>query len=437
MNWKAFEQYMQTLMREEHIAGASVAVSKDGEVIYQKGFGVRNIATGEPVTPETMMGIASISKSFTALAIMRMAADGLIKIEDPVIKYLPEFKLKGVADMSTIKIHHLLSHTTGLPPVKRRQDIKFFAEHLRYLSQYDIEMLGEPGAYFSYANDMFLLLGALIERLTGYTYTRYMTRLLDELEMKRSTYYVEELQKFKDVTVPYVLEPKTKAWQEAAWPQLGVYEVGGGVRSCVSDLLHYGEMFVQGGQYAGQTILPQALLQKMWQPVYEVGRGQYYGYALKSMKYNGVTLVEHGGSQPGVASNFGFVPEEKLVVAVLTNVTGVPSNSIWLAAVNTALNLPLEQLRSVEPQYKASTEEKQRFVGAFQSDEGGAFEVSLQNGQLIGKSGVETYTLRVSDAHTLVINEKKIKNVVKFYFHEHEAKAWAVFVGSRMLRRVQ
>ena len=434
-NWEAFADYVKGLMLEEHIPGVAVAVSKNGKIIYQQGFGQRNVEKGLPVTPDTIMGIASVSKSFTALQIMRLAAEGVIKVDDLVSKHLPDLKLPNI-DMSKVTIHHLLSHTTGLPPVERHQDHKFFDKHIEYLNNYSITPLGEPSEYFSYANDTFLLLGAIIEKYSGKLYNRYMTQLLDELEMYNSTYYIEELQKFDDVTENYIYDKNSNSWETRPWPELGVFEVGGGVRSCVTDLLHYGELYINDGMYKQKQIIPKEYLEQMWQPVYEVAAGQFYGYALKSTPdYNGVTLVEHGGSQPGVASNFGFVPEEKLVVVVLTNVTGAPASSIWQAAVNSALGLPLDYQHNPQHKTTLTNEQIDKLTGFYAADEGGNVLIYRDGTQIKAVSNNEHFTLHAVSPTMLAINEKKIKNIVKLYLRDGQEKAWAAFAGSRMLLR--
>ncbi len=431
--WSAFERYVEKTMHDEQIVGAAVAVSQNGQVVYQNGFGVRDLATQAPVTPETVFGTASVSKSFTALVIMQLASEGRLSVQDPVTKYLPELRLRGVEQMDEIKIHHLLSHTTGLPPMHRRQELRTFDQHIEYLSSAEYEMLGKPGDYLSYCNDSFLLLGAIIERLTGRLYRRVMTeRVLDRLEMNRSTYTLEELNRMTNVTVPYLYNKKTHSHDTAAWPELGNYEVGGGVRSTALDLLKYGQLYLDSGECHGRALVSPQLLRTMWQPVYPIGRLTAYGYALQSTPYGAVTLVEHGGSQPGVSSNFGFVPERGLTVAVLTNVTGVSANAIWLAAVNTALGLPLDQKRSIEPEYQASPEELQRLIGTYRSAEGGNLRVFMDGDRLMVENEGERFSLRASSGQTLVYDYRGPK-VLRFHFRD--GKPWAVFSGLRMLRR--
>lgn len=300
--WPLFEEYMSRKMEEERIAGAAVAVSRHGELLFQKGFGVRDLETKEPVTPDTVFGIASVTKSFTAMAVMQLAEEGKLSIEDPVNAYLPEFSLASLEDTSSVCIHHLLSHTTGLAPIRRREELCRLSDHLEYLAGEPHELLGRPGEYFSYCNDTFLLLGLIVERVTGRLFRRHVTsRLLDPLEMNRSTFSLEEVKRLSDVSVPYVKDSDGNGLKRADWPLLGNYEVGGGIRSNVRDLLKYGQLYINGGYCQGENIVSEASLRRMWHPVHKIGRNTYYGYALKStLGREGMTLVEHGGSQPGV-----------------------------------------------------------------------------------------------------------------------------------------
>jgi CubicO group peptidase (beta-lactamase class C family) len=210
-DWPLFEHYVEQAMKENHIVGAAVAVADESQLLYARGFGVKDLESQDPVTPETIFGCASVSKSFTAMAIAQLAGQGMLAVDNPVIEHIPEFRLVGMKDMCDVKIRHILSHTTGLPPMTRRQDIIDLDEHLRYIASAEYELLGEPGEYFSYCNDTFLLNGLIIQRKSGQLYRRYMTRhILDAAGMNRSTYNLEELEKMGNLSTPYSYNSNTK-----------------------------------------------------------------------------------------------------------------------------------------------------------------------------------------------------------------------------------
>ncbi len=444
--WDEFEQYVARVMEENHIAGAAVALSVGNEVVYAKGFGVRDIETGDKVTPESIFGVASVSKSFTSLAINQLADAGLLSIDDPVTKYIPELTFRGCPDMSKVQTRHILSHSTGLPPMTRRQDIIAFSDHVKFLNAEEYELLGPPGEYFSYANDTFLLNGHIIERLTGQLYRRYMTQhVLDAIGMHRSTYNLEELEKMGDVTVPYNYNKEKGVLERQSWPVLGTYEVGGGVRSNVLDLMKYASVYLNGGVAPnGQRLVDRDAIKRMCTPVIQTGRKSFYCLGLQTTPdYCGVTLVEHGGGQPGVSSNFGFVPQKGIACAVLTNVGGVPAGAIWLAAVNMSLGFPIDQKRSVEVEWAdVPPGYLERFIGTYSCNEGGRIIVMIDedNGcehpasARILANG-EEFRLSISDERTLFYQAPEQQVAVKFFFRQGEEKPWAALAGSRMLRR--
>ncbi len=437
-DWSRFEDFTEQLMNESHTVGAAVSISKNHRTLYSGGFGVRDRENQRPVSPETIFGIASVSKSFTALAISQLADEGRLSVDDPVVDHLPEFSLRGVDDMRKIKIRHLLSHTTGLPPMKRRQEIETFDEHLTYLAEAGYKLLGEPGEYFSYCNDTFLLLGAIIQRKTDRLYRRAMTgRILDPLQMNRSTYSLKEIEKFENVSVPYIYNEDEDEFSIPDWPDLGTYEVGGGVRSCVSDLIKYGRLYISEGEFNGRRLIGSEHIRRMYQPVHQVGRNSHYCFGLRiTADYHGVTLVEHGGGQPGVSSNFGFIPEKGIAAAVLTNVSGAPAARIWLGAVNTALGLPLDAERSTEPCYEASRDELERFIGVYQSKEGGKVRIFVEDDCVVAQARGKTYPVRASDRCTLVVKDEQRGTTTLRFFFDEDGEPWAVQAGSRMLPKV-
>ena len=419
-NWHLFEEYVKTLMAQEKIPGVAVAVSENGNVIYEQGFGLSNLETNEKITPDTIFGIASITKSFTALAIMKLVENGQIQLNDSVNKYLPAFQLKDYDMIEDIQIHHLLSHTSGIPTITRKEEIESFTDHLKYLSELTLKPIGAPGEYICYNNDLFLLLGAIIEKVTGENYKEFIRKeIFIPQNMERTTFQLDELKQFDNVTTPYIIEGNERL--ECAWPTLGNYAVGGGIRSTVKDLLKYGSIYVdKENNFAS----------KMAIPVHEIHGLSSYGYALQvTPNYTGVTLVEHGGSQPGVSSNFGFIPEKGLVIAVLTNITNVSADKIWLAAANAMLRIPINGKKYIEPHDYMKENELSKFVGTYTTGEGEKVDIRFVIGQLQATVDGKNYMLRASNKKTLVMTP--IEKPMRFFFDENE-ETWALLLGLRM-----
>lgn len=432
MNWSQFEEGVKERMECGPIPGVAIAVSKYNKVIYQKGFGVQNLQSKEPVRADTVFGIASVTKSFTALAIMQLVEAGKLSVHDPVVNYLPNFNVPGIKPVDAVKIHHLLTHSTGIAPIERREELNQFHEHIDYLARQGHELLGKPGAYFSYSNDMFLLLGAIIENVTGVPYRQYMReQILQPLQLNCSTYSIEQLEQMGNVSTPYLFNEDRQVYEPQPWPTLGNYEVGGGIRSTVLDLIKYGNVYVNQRNSNDELFVSSSQMQKMWHPYIKMEQNSYYGYGFKiTPNYHGATLVEHGGGQPGVSSNFGFVPEHQLVVAVLTNVSNAPAREIWIEAVHTALGIPIAKNENGKTYSNLRDEEKHRLVGVYESKEGTCLEIVVIDGEILAKSDGHVYDLRAINNHTL---QMKANNKTLQFFLRSQHETWAVLYGMRML----
>jgi CubicO group peptidase (beta-lactamase class C family) len=172
------EPMIVDLMQEAKLPGLSIAVVVDGKSVYAKAFGARDLAENLPMTPETLYGIGSISKSFTAMVIMQLVEQGKINLNDPVSKHI-DFKLGN--EEKPITIHHLLAHNSGTPslqgavvaitrglgdtniaiPLSSRED---FFHHINMAAA---EVFDDPEKHFFYNNDMYTTLGLIIECITG------------------------------------------------------------------------------------------------------------------------------------------------------------------------------------------------------------------------------------------------------------------------------
>ncbi len=465
-NWSAFEQYVSETMEEHKIPGMAVGVSANGETIYEKGFGVRDRQTGESVDPDTVFGIASVSKSFTTMAIMQLVDQGKVSLYDPVTKHVPGFRIKTVHPMTKITVHHLMSHTAGLPPLpglyyamkqsmegypkwdesqqtpnpalakKCVPPLERFDDYLAYLAAEEVEMLGQPGEYFSYSNDCYCALGALIEHVTGQNYYDYMQEhLFRPICMQRTTFSADAISGWPNVTSLYFSNKNREVCDVPRWQRLGAYDAGGGIKSSIRDLLKYLRVYVQDGFTPGSPVVSKEGIHAVRTPVYEIGRGIYYGYGLQvTPDYAGDCLVEHGGSLTGVASNVGYATKAKVAVAVLTNLSGAPAADIWLRAMNTALGLGPHMRRSIEPEFHATTEQLERLCGTYTSGEGTRATVFLEEGIPMFETQGEKFACRASDRCHLVFVQRGQQRVAKFYLDD-SGQAWAMFYGLRMLRR--
>jgi CubicO group peptidase (beta-lactamase class C family) len=185
---KVFEQYRI----ERRIPGLVYGVVIDGEPVVIKGLGVRDRASNDPVTPDTVFRIASMTKSFTALAILRLRDEGELSLEDPVSKWIPEFARIGypTTDTVPIRIRQLLSHSAGFPEDNPWGDRKLAVsdETLRQWLEKGIPFSTPPGTRYEYSNYGFALLGRIVSKASGMPYREYLeSRILVPLGMRSTT----------------------------------------------------------------------------------------------------------------------------------------------------------------------------------------------------------------------------------------------------------
>jgi len=465
-DWAPFEAYAERMMAAYQVPGIAVAVAQDGKQVFGRGFGWRDRERELPVTENTVFGIGSITKSFTAVAIMQLEEEGKLSVEDPVVKYLPEFRVGKDGAAGKITIHHFLTHTSGLPPlpslflcmapsmqgdpsvkdfplsvgVDGKQPIYTYEQLMDFIAGLDVELLGPPGAYFSYSNDAYALLGAIVERVSGQSYESFVTeRILEPLGMEHTTFDLKVMEQFPEVTELYAAREnngKEEAYAAPQWWEAPAMVAAGFLRSNVGDLLRYMEVYRTGGVGNGRRILSAESVTRMTAPHVWCEPGLYYGYGLViHPNYHGVSLVEHGGGIKGVSAYVSCVPEKGVTGAALANLAGVPSGQILLGAMNVLLGLPVNTRRFDYPDYACPPERLERYAGEYRSGEGAQIKVSVTDGTLqVEMQGKRTHARPVG-VGMFVIKQKEEESLLRFLFNAR-GEVYAVASGFRIIPRV-
>lgn len=453
----AFEEYVQGLIEKTGVPGIGVGISKGLDLIYWRGSGLADVEKGRQVTPDTVFGLASVTKSFTALAVCRLAEEGRLGVGVPIKRYLPEFDLpqEGVAQPMTV--HNFLTHTSGIPPLPslgyanavsipldeqgnlgQRPEpqpgtpaIMDNKDLMEFISSHDCELLGEPGELVSYSNDCFSMLGEVVERVSGRRFEEYLRENVWGPTGMDHTFIDARQVKDFDVQGLYFKDKEGRT-QKAPWRHRDVFVSSGSIKSSVADLLKYVQMYMDGGR----GVASPATIGRMTVPYYGIGPGGYYAYGLtvRPEYIPGRTLVSHGGNIAGVASYIGFVPEEKLGVVVLSNLSGFPAARVFFAAVNTVLGLPAEhQIKRATP-VELPREHLLRFTGTYVSGEGASVVISAgESGLTANVAGTDRVAYPVSyDAVAVEVLDEQ--NVIGFLF-DARGKARAIRQGLRIVPR--
>lgn len=332
--WESFLAVYREGLREHGIVGSAVVVVQDGGVLAQAAEGSADLSTGRAVDADTLFHWASITKTFTGIAILQLRDHGLLSLEDPVVKFVPELREvhNPFGDMAGITIRHLLTHSAGFrePTWPWGGDKPWHPfepprwEQLAAMLPYT-EIQFPPGSRFSYSNPGVVFLGRTIERLTNEDYEVYVDKnILRPLGMRRT---------FFD-RAPYHLAPHRShsyfrnddGLAEAPFDfDSGVTVSNGGLNGPLDDMARY-LAFLMGdpsGRASYETVLSRSSLEEMFQaglPVREEGEARVaMGLAFFVERRKGRVLIAHGGEQNGFLSHLYLDPAARTAYAITFN----------------------------------------------------------------------------------------------------------------------
>ncbi len=463
----AYEEFAGPLLAGEDVPGLAVMLAEGGRPVYFKGFGHRDRARALPVTEHTLFGIGSITKSFTAVAIMQLQEAGSLRVDDPVSRHIPELRIAGAEGASPIRLGHLLAHTSGMPPSPALNatlvpslladpdvpqpvraalppPVRTWDELIAYLNGLGAVPLAEPGRLFSYWNDGWALLGLVIERLSGESYEAYVERhILAPAGMAESTFDVGPRVDGPDTSRLYNHrkgeDGRDESYEAGPWWDAPPMTAAGFLRSTPSDMLRYLEIYRTGGQVGEARILSPESVREMTTPRIPCTAGMAYGYGLMLTEdYHGVHLVEHGGGIKGVSAWVTVVPERDLTAVGLSNLTGAPTSVALMGAVNAALGLEPATPRIAFPPYAASAP-LEDYAGVYVSGEDARGEdssvkVSASGADLVLEARGERHTLTPADADGFLLAAHGDRSYVRF-LRGDDGGVWAMTFGYRVVRR--
>ncbi|MCF8475293.1 MAG: beta-lactamase family protein [Emcibacter sp.] len=319
--------------------GFSVAVIKNGKVILAKGYGKKVINQNQPMDENTILSIGSLTKSFTAMAILQLQEKGALNIDDPVVKYLPWFRSSDKALSDTITLRMMLNNASGLSPrfsilsnnTSRRPDA--LEKGVRAMSSYEIKR--KPGESFEYLNEGWNTLGLIIEKISGLTWEEYIEQnILQPLNMSKSSAERKVIEQWDVAKGHY--SGITPVAADLIHIQ-GSLPAGSGFFSNVIDLSHYLTALVKGGKFNGQTLLNEKSLKDLWKPTVAVtglskemggdGKPAHYAMGWFVFDIDGERYISHGGEARTSSSQAMIDPIHNSAVVILYNTGNLESYS--------------------------------------------------------------------------------------------------------------
>ncbi len=341
---REFKTFYDQAMRKHGIVGSSFMLLQDGQVIAQEFFGMANQEKQQPVDENTIYHWASITKTFTAIGIMQLRDRGLLSLDDPIVKYVPELKAvhNSFGDMNQITIKHLMTHSGGFRAATwpwggdkdwhPHEPARW--EQLVAMMPYT-EILFKPGSKFSYSNPGIIFLGRVIETVSGDDYEVYIDKnIFKPLEMYRSYFDATPQHLLRNRAQSYYLK-EGKLTPARFDVDTGITVSNGGLNAPLPDMVKYLNFLL--GDVRRQAIYDQVLkrasLNEMFQPQLPVepaatdgqNRKDAMGLSFFIEDNYGQHFIGHSGGQNGFISHFYIKPETRTAYVIAFNTHAMPT----------------------------------------------------------------------------------------------------------------
>jgi len=326
---------MQEAMKFWQTPGAAIVVVKDDQVIFIKGYGVRDVKTKEAVTPDTVFAIGSTTKAFVTGAMAMLVDDGKMSWDDPVRKHVGYFRLSDPLANENVTMRDIVTHRTGLV----RHDLLWYASP--WSREEIVRKIGfVPLSYgfrttFQYQNIMFLTAGLAVGNTAGSSWEEFTKRrIFDPLGMKSASFSTSIAEKSPDHATPH--QKRGATIDTMAWRNIDNTGPAGSINASVRDLSNWIRLHLNEGEIDGKRLISGENVREMHMPqmvIRNEGRWQLffpptetsqlsYGLGWFINDYRGHKLVMHGGTIDGFRASIVLVPKAKLGVAVLANLNG-------------------------------------------------------------------------------------------------------------------
>lgn len=396
---------------EMNVPAISVAIVKDDEVIFARGFGQRDLEQGLPATADTLYAIGSSTKAFAATLLCMLAEDGKVDLDAPVRTYVPQFEMQDPAANAGMTVRDLLTHTSGLA----RTDLMWAAGTADWDDMLGAVKRAKPVSgfreEFHYQNIMYAMTALVVEEATSATWPEQIqSRLFGPLGMGNSNTTIVGLDANPELALGYEWkeppvateprpgeEPKPLKGRFVQLPMrnLDIIAPAGAINSSVLDMTRWLRFQLARGEFEGERLLADAAFDEMYRPVLSAGPDVGYGMGWMVREWKGRTLIEHGGNIDGFSAQVALLPEEGLGMVALANANVTPLVSL---AIGMCFDAVLAEGESTVED--GDKEDFTRYVGEYRFDQLGTdVEVLVRdNGSLaLDIPGQMVFTLGAPD----------------------------------------
>lgn len=342
----------------ENSPGAAVLIAKDDQIVYRKSFGMANMELGVKMKPENVMQIASITKQFTSVSILLLLEQGKLNLQDPLSKFITDYP-RG----NEITLHHLLNHSSGIesytniPEMRMKMRLDLTPEEL-INSFKDLPLQFNPGEQYSYSNSGYILLGYIIEKVSGLTYEAFIKKyIFDQVGMQHS-YYASAYTIFQGKANGYQIFEGNIENAEFMSPTIPY--AAGSLLSTIDDL------FLWNKAMHHNTLISEKTKQLAFtnHPLNN-GKNSNYGYGWFVNEIEGKTTLEHTGGINGFTASGIYLPSSNMYAIVLSNLDdGRGPESANIKAISLLLGNHVLEKKTVQ----LTDKQLKKWVGSYQFD---------------------------------------------------------------------
>lgn len=359
--------------------GVAVAVTRDGQLIHSQGYGMAQLEWGQPITPDTVVGIGSLSKPFTATAILLLRAEGKLRLDDPITAHLPDYDTHG----QTITIAHLLTHTSGIPnfitlPGFWEGEVARDHSHAEIRARFEgLPLQFTPGERYSYNNSAYCLLGMVIEQLSGLSYGVFIReRIFAPLGMASSC-YLEPHAVIAQRAEGYATREDGEGYERARYMSTTLQYAAGALASTAADLARW-DLALRGGSLLDHATLAEMLAPTRLSAGSRAGQTVGYGMGWGLWGYRGRAAHGHAGGVPGYTSSYVRFDDEDLAIITQSNRGLFDCAGLAEPIAALLLDLPTPRHSAVALPERALA----RMAGAYRNAIGDTLDITLREGAL-------------------------------------------------------
>lgn len=467
---KELNEYLDALIEEEKYPGLSLCVRGPEGIIFEKSHGYGDMDKTRPIGPDTIFGIASMSKSMTTLACAILEAEGKLSFSDQVVKYFPEFNIPGTPNES-VKLRHLAMHTAGIPPLpmliwsivmntpRRNPDspskivesapnkMDTIEDIIDYISNSGTyETLGAPGEQMSYSNEGYALLSYVVDQAAGMPLEQFLDeRIFKPLGMNRTVLDLDGKEAIAmsngDITDLFDLDENNELYADQRWSNLPPYRGCACVKSTARDMTKYYQMISQYGKFEGKQIIDPKAIEILIGREFPETEDAFYCFGLTKRLFNDKVICEHGGGLHGVSSNGGLIMGGYSVTVLCNQGSKTVEKLVW-ACYNHILGLALDTSHASAIPSGDIFSMPEALVGTYRSleDIPASYCIVTQdeNSNLLAKYYDDDLELHYCKdtlfSARYVENPEKQRTTMRFLIRN--GKAWAVRCYNRIYQRI-